>query len=196
MQQHKKFIEVIRETVWSRIQFEDELPPSFDALWRHWLRTCWVSNMWSQATQNQLTLIDLTKYGWKIVEGKLVCDLESSENQAAIRERVGLLFRDCSCSSITACSTCRCSCVKKGSRSGPGCRYKNCSNSINTVANIPGTQQHNPVELHEIEQEELLHRELLRMEYGEEVVVEGESDEEDYNLEENNDESEDQEEPE
>ena len=34
------------------------------------------------------------------------------------------------------------------------------------------------------------------MEYGEEVVVEGESDEEDYNLEENNDESEDQEEPE
>ena len=35
MQQHKKFIEVIRETVWSRIQFEDELPPSFDALWRH-----------------------------------------------------------------------------------------------------------------------------------------------------------------
>ena len=34
------------------------------------------------------------------------------------------------------------------------------------------------------------------MEYGEEVVVEGESDEEDYNLEDNNDESEDQEEPE
>ena len=29
------------------------------------------------------------------------------------------------------------------------------------------------------------------MEYGEEVVVEGESDEEDYNLEENNEESED-----
>ena len=45
MQQHKKFIEVIREKVWSRKQFEDELPPSFDALWRHWLRTCWVSNM-------------------------------------------------------------------------------------------------------------------------------------------------------
>ena len=61
MQQHKKFIEVIRETVWSRIQFEDELPPSFDALWWHWLRACWVSNMWSQATQNHLTLLDLTQ---------------------------------------------------------------------------------------------------------------------------------------
>ena len=60
---------------------------------------------------------------------------------------------------------------------------ENCSNSIITAASIPGTQQHKPVELHEIEQEELLHDELLRMEYGEEVVVEGESDEEDYNSE-------------
>ena len=58
----------------------------------------------------QLTLLDLTKYGWKIVEGKLVCDWESSENQTAIRERVGILFRGCSCSSTTACST-RCSVV-------------------------------------------------------------------------------------
>ena len=36
VQQHKRFIEVIRESVWSRIEFEDELPPSFDALWHHW----------------------------------------------------------------------------------------------------------------------------------------------------------------
>ena len=33
LQQHKRFIEVIRE---SRIEFEDGLPPSFGALWRHW----------------------------------------------------------------------------------------------------------------------------------------------------------------
>ena len=36
VEQHKRFIEVIRESVWSRIEFEDELPPSFDALWHHW----------------------------------------------------------------------------------------------------------------------------------------------------------------
>ena len=35
VQQHKRFIEVIRESAWSRIEFEDELPPSFDALWHH-----------------------------------------------------------------------------------------------------------------------------------------------------------------
>ena len=74
---------------------------------------------------NQLTLLDLTKYAWMegIVEGKLVCDWESSENQPLIWEHVGLLLRGCSCSSATACSTCHCSCVKKG-RCGPGCRVQ------------------------------------------------------------------------
>ncbi len=179
MRQHEKFIEAIRETVWSTIQFEDELPPSFHALWRHWLRTCWVSNMWSQATQNHMTLLDLTQYGWKVVEGKLECDWESNENQTAIRERIGLLFRGCSCSSTTACSTRRCSCVKKGSRCGPGCRCKNCNNTVNVIASAPGTQ-HCPVELLEVEQEELLQDSLLRMEYDEEVVREEESDEDNY----------------
>ena len=71
VQQHKRFIEVIRESVWSRIEFEDELPPSFDALWRHWQRTCWVSNMWNQAASNHMRVLDLTLYGWKIVDGNL-----------------------------------------------------------------------------------------------------------------------------
>ena len=32
VEQHTRFIEVIRESVWSRIEFEGELPPSLDAL--------------------------------------------------------------------------------------------------------------------------------------------------------------------
>ena len=111
-QQHKLFIEAIRKTVWSRIQFEDELPPSFDALWQHWQRTYWVSNMWSEATSNHMSLLHLTQYGWRIEDGKLGCDWESVENQVAIRERVRLLFSGCSCSSVTTCSTHHCSCVK------------------------------------------------------------------------------------
>ena len=27
---------MVRSTMWTRIEFEDELPPSFEALWRHW----------------------------------------------------------------------------------------------------------------------------------------------------------------
>ena len=60
VQQQKRFIEVIRESVWSMIQFEDELPPSFDSLWRHWQRTCWISNMWNQAASNHMRVLDLT----------------------------------------------------------------------------------------------------------------------------------------
>ena len=147
---------------------------------------CWVSSMWSQATQNHMSLFDLTQYGWKVVEGKLECDWESDENQKAIRERVGLLFRGCSCSSVTACSTCHCGCVKKGSKCGPGCRCKNCSNTINGIVSAPGTQQHNLVELLEVEQEELLHDDILRMEYGEECIEE-ENDEFNHDSEEEED---------
>ena len=57
--------------MWSRIEFEDELPPSFDALWRHWQQTCWVSNMWTQAASNHMRVLDLTQYGCIIVDGSL-----------------------------------------------------------------------------------------------------------------------------
>ena len=179
MQQHKKFIGAIREAVWNRIQFEDELPPSFESLWRHWQRTCWVSNMWSQATKNQMVLLDLTQCGWKIVDDKLEIDWESDENLSAVRERVGLLFRGCSCSSVKACSTRRCGCVKKGCKCGPGCRCKNCSNvpnlsnTVTVETSVHGgthVQQCSSIELLEVEQEELLHNELIRMEHMEEFI--------------------------
>ena len=85
VQQHKRFIEVIRESVGSGIEFEDELPPSFDALWHHWQRTCWVSNMWNQDASNHMRLLDLTQYCWKIVDRKLECDWESVENRETVR---------------------------------------------------------------------------------------------------------------
>ena len=83
VQQQKRFIEVIREIVWSRIEFEDELPPSFDALWQHWQRTCLVSDMWNQAAINHMRWLDITQYGWEIVDGKLEWDWESVENRSS-----------------------------------------------------------------------------------------------------------------
>ena len=58
------------------------------------------------------------------------------------------------------------------------------SNSVSSnVASAPGTQQHSPMELLEVEQEELLQDELLRREYGEEWVMLEETDEETYHSE-------------
>ena len=102
-----------------------------------------------------------------ILDGKHECDWESQENIKATRYRVELLFKGCSCSSVTACSTRRCSCVKKCTKCGPGCRCKNCGNTTSH----PYAQHHLEEivveELLEVEQEELLHDEILREEYRE-----------------------------
>ena len=80
-----------------------------------------------------------------------------------MRQQVGLHFRGCSCSSVTACVTRRCSCVKKGNKCGPGCR---CSNTPSPT----GTEQQSSDELVVIQEEELLHDDSLRREYGEVCV--------------------------
>lgn len=57
--------------------------------------------------------------------------------------------------------------MKKGSKCGPGCLCKNCSNSVSSnIASAQATQRHSPIELLEVEQEELLKDELLKTEYG------------------------------
>ena len=59
--------------------------------------------------------------------------------------------------------------MKKGIKCGPSYRCKNCCNYCTST---PGTQQNNPVELLEVEQEELLQDDALRREYDEEWVRE------------------------
>ena len=119
--------------------------------------------MWNQAGRNHVRLLDMTQYGWKIVDGKLECDWESVENREAVREQLGVLFRGCSCSSVIACSTRQCGCFKKGNKCGPGCRCKNCSNTLSAK----GTQQPSSNALVEVEEDELLHDNSLRRTYGE-----------------------------
>ena len=76
---------------------------------------------------------------------------------------VGRIISRYSC--YTACSTQCCSCVKKGNKNkcGPGCRCENCSNA----PCVTGTQQQGSDELVQTEEEELLHDDSLRKEYGE-----------------------------
>ena len=51
--QHKQWYNCIRSTVWENINLiEDELPPSWEALRRHWLRSCWVSHLVSSIQQH------------------------------------------------------------------------------------------------------------------------------------------------
>ncbi len=140
--QHKAWLECICNAIWERTEFEDELPPSVEALWRHWLRTCWVSDYWSKAIENCCNVLDVTCFGWKVNDGSLEIDWEDQSNIAKVRDRVKLLLRGCSCKK--GCDTRRCSCLKDGKKCGPGCRCCNCQNS-------PAVHD---AETHDIEEEE------------------------------------------
>ena len=129
--QHREWFECIRRSIWERIEFEDELPPSVEALWRLCLCTCWVSNYWSQAGLNHYSLLDITHYGWKIVSNTVEVDWDDPDNIESIRQRVQLLLRGCSCKK--GCNTRRCSCRKSGRQCGPGCSCCNCENGPTVI---------------------------------------------------------------
>ena len=54
--QHIKWLDKIRAHVWEEVQNEFDLPPSHTALKLHWLRTAWVIDMWTQASNTITTL--------------------------------------------------------------------------------------------------------------------------------------------
>ena len=96
-EQHKNWMEEIRQHIWVRITYEAEMVPTTEALWRHWQRSCWVITMWRQADRNTMELADITSYGRKVISGTLSIDWDSDENLAAVNEKVLLLTKGCKC---------------------------------------------------------------------------------------------------
>ena len=124
--QHTEWYCEIRSKVWERISFEDQLPPSIEALELHWLRTLWVSDYWQQACQNTMSLLPLQWFGWNTDGETVTVEWESEENKVKIRTRVAFLTHGCGCK--TGCTTKRCKCKKEGHLCGPGCVCTHCQN--------------------------------------------------------------------
>ena len=131
-QQHMLWLDDIRQNIWYRIKFENEMLPSTEALFLHWQRSCWVIHMWEQADRNTMTLEPITHHGWNITDEKLTVVWDTPQNIQAVRDRVKLLLRGCKC--VTGCTTGRCGCKKMNQHCSEGCECKNCSN-ITTVEN-------------------------------------------------------------
>lgn len=127
LEQHKKWLDDIRHNIWDRVQFENDMVPTTDALYRHWKRTCWVLDMWRQADKNQLTVMPLCEYGWHLQGNSLAIDWDSESNMTAVRDRVAGLLRGCHCK--TGCGTRRCGCKGKDKFCSEGCECINCSNT-------------------------------------------------------------------
>ena len=125
-EKHTKWYNEIRAKVWPRISFEDSLPPSHEALHLHWLRTTWVADYWSQATQTNMILLPLDAFGWKTQGTDISVEWDSPDNIEKVRNRVAFLLHGCKCK--TGCGTLRCKCLKASRPCGPGCSCLQCQN--------------------------------------------------------------------
>ena len=125
--QHCKWLATIRDILWDRIYFENELIPTVEALGRHYKRALWVLNYWSQSTQNIMDFPPLEEYGYVWEGEKLLPDWDSEENIRAIKARVDFLLKGCGCKK-SKCATGQCKCFKAGHVCGPGCHCVNCTN--------------------------------------------------------------------
>ena len=93
LQNHKTWLENIRQCIWDRIQFENEMIPNNDVLHLHWKRVCWVLDLWAQADRNTIIPKPLSNYGWKVQDNTLAVDWDSDVNMDAVKERVDRRLR-------------------------------------------------------------------------------------------------------
>ena len=131
-EKHKQWLQQIREVVGDRIINEEDRVPTFTSLWRHWLRSCWISQMWQRCSYPDIfsTLPAPELSGWVLQsDNNYVIDWESPEVQLNIRHNIELLTKGCSCKK--GCKTLQCGCRKRSQNCGPRCLCQGCTN-VNT----------------------------------------------------------------
>jgi hypothetical protein len=127
-EQHHRWLDDIRETIWFRTHFENEMMASTASLRLHWMRSCWILHLWEQADLNKMILQPMSEYGWDINNSLLTMKWDTDGNIKTIKDRLHLLTTGCKCA--TGCNTNRCSCKKKGNTCSAGCECINCCNTV------------------------------------------------------------------
>ena len=129
MERHKAFIEKIRNINSERITSEEDRMPSISGLYRHWLRTTYFCNLWSNAALGNVyaSLPSPQDSGW-ILNGNNIysIDWEDQDRQETISPSMHQIIKGCKCKK--GCNTSRCGCKKKSTYCGPGCYCSSCSN--------------------------------------------------------------------
>ena len=127
-EKHSLWLQEIRNVVSERILSEEERLPSTTSLWRHWLRSCWVSQMWQNSSeQDMYSPLPLPEEsGWMKTDGSYVLDWEAAEVQDKVRRSIDFLMKGCSCKK--GCRTANCGCRKKARYCGPACLCQECIN--------------------------------------------------------------------
>ena len=127
-EQHQCWLQKIRQTVSNRIVNEEERVPTYTSLWRHWLRSCWVHQMWQRSIHADMysSLSPPEHSGWTKDGDTFAIDWEDTEVMSKIRGTINFLTKGCSCKK--GCATNNCGCRKKSNHCGPGCECRGCIN--------------------------------------------------------------------
>ena len=89
----------IRSIVSDRITCEEDRMPSRTSMWRHWLRSCWVAQLYQSAhIQDPFALLPPPeRSGWNLLNNEYSVDWECVELQQQIKETIDFLMKGCSC---------------------------------------------------------------------------------------------------
>ena len=93
-EKHKLWLHQLRKVISDRIVNEEDRVPTFTALWKHWLRCCWVSQLWQHSNCSDIysTLPAPEESGWELQnDGQYQIDWESPEVQQKIRRKIDFL---------------------------------------------------------------------------------------------------------
>ena len=94
-EKHEAWLQEIRKIVCDRILNEEDRVPSFTSLWRHWMRSCWVSQMWQNSSEedsyNSLSLPE--DNGWIQIDETYAIDWEATEVQAKVKDKIDFLTK-------------------------------------------------------------------------------------------------------
>jgi len=101
-QQHESWYDDIRSIVSDRITSEEDRMPSRTSMWRHWLRSCWVAQLYQSAhEQDPFALLPPPEQsGWKIQNSEYSVDWECPQLQKQIQETIDFLMKGCSCKDV------------------------------------------------------------------------------------------------
>ena len=138
LEHHYKALDIVRKASWVGV-YEDQLLPSNGALRLHWLRTCWVATVWGNVHLPVFTYPDISLYGYNVSNdnGEIHVNItwDTDENIDKIKANVLYLTRGCSCAK-NKCINRQCKCKKANNLCGPGCRCKNCQNTLRVLPSI------------------------------------------------------------
>ncbi|CAC5416758.1 AS3MT [Mytilus coruscus] len=130
-EKHCRWLDIIREKVQVRVSYEDQIPPSATSLKLHWLRSCLVSQMYDQATENTISLPSFCSYGYRInTEKNLEPVWEKESHMLSVQSHGNQKCGPgCSCTNCQNCSQYKDKCIDIEVEEDKVLNYQNASDS-------------------------------------------------------------------